>query len=138
MNDIDRELREQWFTKASNDIRAAEMLLAAEEPPFDVVCFHCQQAAEKYLKGLLAGAGIAFPPVHDLGRLITELASHGFPADHLREPAESLNPYAVEVRYPETLYVPEDTETRQALDAALVVRNWVLERGASMEVDNTT
>jgi HEPN domain-containing protein len=126
MSEIDTELREQWFGKAGNDLRAAEMLLAGEDPPLDVVCFHCQQAAEKYLKGLLAGAGLPFPPVHDLGRLLTRLDSEGFPAESLRDLAEALNPYAVEVRYPEAFYLPGEPEAEGAVSAARRIRDWVL------------
>jgi len=33
--------------------------LRAERVPFDTVCFHCQQAAEKLLKAFLAAQGHA-------------------------------------------------------------------------------
>jgi HEPN domain-containing protein len=42
-----------WLQKADNDLLAADNNLAASKVPFDAVCFHCQQAAEKSLKGLL-------------------------------------------------------------------------------------
>jgi len=34
---------------------------------FDPICFHCQQCAEKYIKGRLTEANILFPKTHDLG-----------------------------------------------------------------------
>jgi len=37
-----------WIRKAESDLLAADNNLAAANIPFDVVCFHCQQAAEKY------------------------------------------------------------------------------------------
>ena len=43
----DLQLAEQWVAKAKNDLLNADNNLAAEEIPFDTVCFHCQQAAEK-------------------------------------------------------------------------------------------
>ena len=43
-----------WVEKAEHDLRNAEYVLTlAERRPFDTVCFHCQQCAEKYLKALL-------------------------------------------------------------------------------------
>lgn len=136
MSDIDAELREQWFGKADNDLRAVEMLLEGENPPLDVVCFHCQQAAEKYLKGLLAGEGIAPPHVHDLGRVVTELTFRGFPAASLQQTAESLNPYAAEVRCPETFCVPGQPEAEAALSAAKTIRNWVLAQVVARETED--
>ena len=32
--------------KARNDLRSAQDLMRTESPATDVVCFHCQQAAE--------------------------------------------------------------------------------------------
>jgi HEPN domain-containing protein len=45
-------------------------MLAADEPPADLVCFHCQQGAEKYLKGFLAWHAVPFPRTHDLAALL--------------------------------------------------------------------
>ena len=48
------EVLRQWVRKAEHDIEAANRIMAIEDGcPFDTVCFHCQQAAEKYLKCLL-------------------------------------------------------------------------------------
>jgi HEPN domain-containing protein len=47
------EILRQWIRKAEHDLEAASRIMAGEEGcPFDTVCFHCQQAAEKYLKCL--------------------------------------------------------------------------------------
>jgi HEPN domain-containing protein len=54
-----RAVRE-WIKKAEADHRAVERL--GNDPLLrEVVCFHCQQAAEKYLKAAL-GAGLLTPP----------------------------------------------------------------------------
>ena len=60
----------QWVRKAEHDLEAASRIMAVEEGcPFDTVCFHCQQAAEKYLKCLLTYLGIQAPRTHDLKAL---------------------------------------------------------------------
>jgi len=43
----------EWIEKADHDLKVVELILADPEGPLDVASFHCQQAAEKYLKGLL-------------------------------------------------------------------------------------
>jgi HEPN domain-containing protein len=64
------EVLRQWVRKAEHDIEAANRIMAIEDGcPFDTVCFHCQQAAEKYLKGLLTYLGIQAPRTHDLKAL---------------------------------------------------------------------
>lgn len=43
----------EWFKKGNNDLYDVENNIKAEVFPPDTVCFHCQQFAEKYLKGFL-------------------------------------------------------------------------------------
>jgi HEPN domain-containing protein len=43
-----------WLQKASNDLRGADIDLAASPPLLEDALFHCQQAAEKSMKGFLA------------------------------------------------------------------------------------
>ena len=47
-------------------LRAAEALMAASPPLFNEAVFHCQQAAEKALKGFLTWNGRAFRKTHNL------------------------------------------------------------------------
>ncbi|WP_071527339.1 HEPN domain-containing protein [Nodosilinea nodulosa] len=46
-------LPEAWFAKAEAGLQAAELLLNTTTPLLDIVCYHAQQCAEKYLKGYL-------------------------------------------------------------------------------------
>ncbi len=75
--------------------------LSAEEPPLtDLVCFHCQQAAEKYLKALLQELALPVPRIHDLLELLDRLLPHDATLGTLRKDLIPLNRYAVEYRYP--------------------------------------
>ena len=48
------ELTEEWVEKAEEDFDAADVLLYGRDVPIAaIVCFHCQQCAEKYLKAYL-------------------------------------------------------------------------------------
>jgi len=57
---------QEWFSKANNDLQTVEILFTDPEPPTDTLCFHCQQAVEKYLKGALVLNNIDFMKTHDL------------------------------------------------------------------------
>ena len=48
-----------WVGKAEDDYRAAQLLALSSKPLHDQICFHCQQAAEKYLKALLEELGFS-------------------------------------------------------------------------------
>jgi HEPN domain-containing protein len=58
-----------WVSKAENDLLNIENNLAANDIPWDTVCFHAQQGGEKYLKALLVFQRIDFPKIHDLTEL---------------------------------------------------------------------
>jgi HEPN domain-containing protein len=60
----------QWVLKAEEDWAGARELAARTPPLRDLACFHCQQAAEKYLKSLLQELGAAVPKTHNLKDLL--------------------------------------------------------------------
>jgi HEPN domain-containing protein len=90
----------QWVLKAEEDMEAARSLAAQAKPPRDAVCFHCQQAAEKYLKALLQELGLAVPRTHDLEDLLDLLLPRDATLKPLRRGLAVLTRYAVEYRYP--------------------------------------
>jgi HEPN domain-containing protein len=80
--------------------------------PFDMVCFHCQQAAEKYLKCLLTYLGIQAPRTHDLKTLILFLPEGNRLSARTEEVVE-LNPYSVDVRYADYWREPQLSDARR-------------------------
>ena len=65
----DEDLVRAWVLKAEHDLLNIENNLAAPEVPWDTVCFHAQQCAEKYLKAPLVSRQIDPPKIHDLTEL---------------------------------------------------------------------
>jgi HEPN domain-containing protein len=90
----------QWVSKAEEDMEVARALAAQTPPPRNAACFHCQQAAEKYLKALLQELGAAVPKTHDMEDLLNLLLPHDSTLAPLRRGIASLTKYAVEYRYP--------------------------------------
>jgi HEPN domain-containing protein len=120
------EILRQWVEKAEHDLEAARRIMIVEEGcPYDTACFHCQPAAEKYLKALLTLLGIQAPRSHDLEKLARLL-----PAGHAIAVSVSdlaaLNPYAVEVRYAGDWQLPQREDAMFALDLAVRIRTSVL------------
>ena len=48
----------EWVKKAEQDWVLAEQGIQSKLPVHDGICFHCQQCAEKYLKGLMEEIGL--------------------------------------------------------------------------------
>ena len=66
----------QWVRKAEEDWEGARDLAGRRPPLRDLTCFHCQQAAEKYLKALLQNVGAVVPKTHNLRDLLLLLLPH--------------------------------------------------------------
>jgi HEPN domain-containing protein len=90
------------------------------------VCFHSQQAAEKYIKALLQERGVPFPKTHDLDTLVGLLSPHDAVLDPLRRRLDSLTSFAVEYRYPMSRATTK--QMRAALRTAEAVRTAARER----------
>jgi HEPN domain-containing protein len=95
-----RKATREWVRKAEDDHRAAVMLAEEPDPLPDQVCFHCQQSAEKYLKGLLEELGLPIPKIHDLESLLALLAAHHSKLRPLKRGLLFLTDFAVDTRYP--------------------------------------
>ncbi len=87
----------QWFAKANADLDVAVHLMREGARFREIVCFHSQQAAEKYLKALLVRHQLEFPKTHDIKDLLDPV--HPAAAEALRD-AEFLTPFGVKIRYP--------------------------------------
>ncbi|WP_300041212.1 HEPN domain-containing protein [Methanospirillum sp.] len=66
----EKESVKLWCLKAENDLKNACHEVEHEDPALDTVCFHAQQAAEKYLKAYLLFHDCEIPKTHVLMRLI--------------------------------------------------------------------
>ncbi len=116
-----------WLDKARRDFQAALNEFGAAEILTDIVCFHAQQAAEKYIKAYLVWHEIDFPKTHVLEDLIAMAAQVDAEILRLQDQVVILTPYAVSIRYPE-FEVPSIEDARNALTVAQAVRDYVLGR----------
>ena len=103
----------QWVRKAERDWEVAHRLAGDDPPPRDIVCFHCQQAAEKYLKALLQESGFKVPRTHELADILDLLLPGDASLAQLRRKSASLTRYAVDYRY------PGEIASKRQMEAAL-------------------
>lgn len=92
------EYTREWFLKAHNDIKSANILQKAKL--YAEAAFHSQQAAEKAVKGYLTFHDQSFEKSHDVEEHL-ESAARIDPSFLLWKPAgKFLTPFAVQSRYP--------------------------------------
>ena len=106
-----------WLELAALDLEAAVRL--ADDPDFArVVVYHCQQAAEKAIKGFLTWHGVRFGRTHDLD-VLGSLARPMAPAlEPALDRAVELTPYAWLYRYPPDSPAPLEDEAREVIEGA--------------------
>ena len=104
----------EWFRFANENWQVAERELAYQEPACHTICFLCQSAAEKYLKGYLIARGWTLEKTHDITRLLDLCADYDEAFAELVTEGAVLNEYITAGRYPEDIAYeelgPEDAE----------------------------
>jgi HEPN domain-containing protein len=112
--------------KAQHDLATARKLAEGPDPLLDTAIYHCQQAAEKAIKGFLAFHDQAVVKTHDVRFLANHalLLEPGF--EEWLEAAECVTPYATAYRYPDEVLEPEDDEFEAARKAATGLVGFVL------------
>ena len=123
--DPQRAEANRWFHKADEDFRSAQLMADVVPPLLDPAAYHCQQAAEKYLKGLLVLAGVAVPKTHDLWQLQDLVLPH-FPVMRTQiQAVAEMSPWGIVTRYPglEDNSGIESQDIRAALQMIVALHN---------------
>jgi HEPN domain-containing protein len=108
------DLVQEWYKFAMTDFNSAKYLCDMRPKPLEIICYHCQQSAEKFLKGFLISNNVEAPKIHDLRRLCELCLNINNSFDSLKEICQNLNPYGVQPRYPDEIEILE-TDAEKAL-----------------------
>jgi HEPN domain-containing protein len=120
------DIVKQWIEKADHDLGTAQVTYLYIPKYNDTIAFHCQQAAEKYLKGFLLFLDIPFKKQHSLNYLLSLISHKVEISDDLYDNASELEDFAIEIRYPDTSVNFSDDEIQQAFIIAKLIRAFVL------------
>ncbi len=125
---------QEWLAFAKTDYQSADYLNGAPfyPRPLNVICYHCQQAAEKAIKALIVyfGSQGGMPKVHDVSFLLNQIKNYSVQqkgievTQDLMEIANSLSKYGVLPRYPNEIEVDE-YQVKKALNDAKQIMDWV-------------
>jgi len=122
----------EWLEMASMDLAAAEYLLGMRPVPVEIICYHCEQAAEKLLKGVLVQNNVEPPKTHDLVRLCKLCCDVNNKFETLIDTCIELTPYGVQVRYPSNLELNE-SDMHCAIRECRKVRDFVQQQSSIAE-----
>ncbi len=117
----------RWLDIANMDMGVAKHLMENYHPkPLEIICYHCQQAAEKAIKALVISLGTqgGLPKLHDLSFLLNQVKKYVKIEEKYFDYADTLTPYGVAVRYPNELFL-EEHHAKEAIQYAEEIIQWV-------------
>jgi len=112
----DPRIVREWLSKADEDFTFAKINLEEDHKFYSQICFHFQQAAEKYLKAYIAAYDLEFEKIHNLIALLKICGKRDASLFSLREHCDLLNTAYIDTRYPvhwPTDYSKEKTQKMQ-------------------------
>ena len=97
---VDKQIVEEWLQAAQKDLKIATEDIDKRER-FEDVGFHCQQAAEKFLKAYIVAYELPFTKTHDLAVLLETCVKKDADVEKLRTQSRLLTPFYLGARYPD-------------------------------------
>jgi len=97
----------EWLNYAANDYDTAFFLLNMPKKPQEIICYHCQQAAEKYLKAYLVFKDQQIEKTHNLVLRNNLCLKIDEEFKQINTECARLNLYSVAVRYPNNIETEE-------------------------------
>jgi len=120
---MDKELVAEWFKFADADIDTALLLKEVRPQHREIICYHCEQAVEKYLKGFLVSRGKMPPKIHDLTNLCNLCSEYDNNFLSLLPNCNYLTDFSVQPRYPKEMDI-SDANVEKAIKYALDVKDF--------------
>ena len=127
--DNNKKLSSEWFGRADEDWGVAQLLYDEKSYPA-ASCYHCHQAAEKYLNGFLVFNRKDIEnefKIHSLIKLFDycKELSKGLNQE-VKKSCYFLNKYYIETRYPGEIEEYSWSEVGKALKAINAIRDKIL------------
>lgn len=96
---VDSRIIKEWLDKAEEDFNFATSVIETS-PYYPQICFHYQQAAEKYLKSFIVAHELNFVKSHDLIILLDICLVKGPLLSEIKDECDFLNGFYIDTRYP--------------------------------------
>ena len=115
-----------WLGYAKADLDSAKKLSNDADAPWHLVCYLCQQCAEKCLKAYLLNHGWRLKKIHEVVKLLEEAKQRDTSLATVDREADLLNAYTHIGRYP--LLAMSNQDGRNAIAAAETISREIRSR----------
>jgi HEPN domain-containing protein len=113
----------EWMQIADDDFDSAEILNQAFRKHYEIICYHCAQAVEKYLKGYLEYKDIAPEKTHNLSYLNSICIDEDNRFISIKTECDFLNKFANDIRYPHR-YETKESDVNFCINIVKKIRNF--------------
>ena len=117
---VDKRVIKEWLIKADEDFNFASSVIE-DSPYFAQLCFHFQQAAEKYLKAFIVAHELEFKKSHELVELLGICGEKDPAIFKIKDDCNYLNRFYIDTRYP--VHWPVNYVKEDALNAQKAAKN---------------
>ncbi len=124
---MDQQVKEQ-LDYAAQDLGVAKHLFENDHSkPLEIVCYHCQQSAEKAIKAVIVSLHwpIGISKSNGLSFLLNQIHNYISISDAISDVADALTPLGTMTKYPSELTV-EEHHAKQEIAFAEQILNWAL------------
>jgi len=115
----------EWIKIADDDFDSAEILNQATRKHYEIICYHCAQAVEKYLKGYLEYKDIIPEKTHNLTYLYSICMDNDNRFINIKTECDFLNKFANDIRYPNR-YETNENDAGFCIKAVKKIKNFDL------------
>lgn len=121
-----KKITQKWIAIGENELGFAKLGLNADSF-YPQVCAQSHQAAEKFLKALLAEKEITFKKTHDLNWLLEKCITFNSKCKKLEDECDFLNSFYMELRYPDSYPEKNLKDAKTAVKSADKIRDFIFE-----------
>ena len=112
----------EWIQIAEDDLYSAQILYEQIRKPYEIICYHCAQSIEKYLKGFLTYNDIIPEKTHNLLLLLELCIEKDNIFENIRTECSLLNRFTNEIRYPHRIEINKE-DVNYSINAVERIRN---------------
>jgi HEPN domain-containing protein len=112
----------EWIMIADEDLYSAKILSEQIRKPYEIICYHCAQSVEKYLKGYLAYIDVTAPKTHNLSQLLDLCIENNNDFENIRTECGILNKFTNDIRYPHRIEIKE-ADMMYSIGAVETIKN---------------
>jgi len=111
----------EWIEYAKRDFNSAIFLKNMNPAPMEIICYHCEQSAEKFLKAFMILKDEQIMRTHDLVLLLHKCMIYEKEFNDIKQECVNLTKYGTITRYPYFYEISRDDMDKAIIDCEKII-----------------